>query len=72
MDYMTVAYRGVTIELQPTELRDGGWMADFTLYEENGSATDATGYKGKNVYASGEEAKLAAFNSAREIIDERY
>jgi hypothetical protein len=67
----TVAYRGVTIAPQPTKLRDGGWMADFTLFEENGSTTDSTSYLGTNVYATREEAELAAFNSAREIIDGR-
>ena len=72
MDDMIIAYKGVTIKLQPTKLRDGGWMADFTLYEENESAINLTPYHGKNVYASRGEAKLAAFNSAREIIDERH
>lgn len=70
MEDVIAVYKGVTIQLQPRELLDGGWMADFTLNEERGSETNATPYFGNNAYPSREEAKHAALDSAWEIIDQ--
>jgi hypothetical protein len=31
MDERDIVYKGIGIKLRPTELRQGGWTADFTL-----------------------------------------
>ena len=72
MDDVIAAYQGVSIVLQPREIKGGGWMADFTLIEERGSETDAPPYYGKNAYSTREDAKRAGLDSARRIIDETW
>ena len=72
MDDVLAAYKGIRIRLQPTQLHDGTWKADFTLDEEHGSSTESVPYYGKNAYASRDEAKRAALDSARRIIDTKY
>jgi|CZKS01.1.fsa_nt_gi hypothetical protein len=66
MDNVIAVSEGATVLLQPRQLRAGGWMADFTLIEEH--TFEMVPYYGKNVYATREGAKRAAFKSARRII----
>jgi len=67
-----VFYKGIRITPQPRQLQGGGWVADFTLFVERGSATDTKSYDGKNVYPTREDAELAALDSARRVIEEEY
>jgi hypothetical protein len=66
---MDAAHRGVRINLQPRELHAGGWTADFTLNEDNGSIINSTPYYGKNIYPTREEARLVGLHSACRVID---
>jgi hypothetical protein len=68
MDEPFASYRGVRIQLQPRELRTGGWTADFILYKR-GSTTDGVPYKGEGVYPTREKAKSEAYEHAHKIID---
>jgi hypothetical protein len=63
-------YEGIGIQIQPQELRVGGWKADFTLIDDRGSATKTAKYDGSEVYPTREDAKRAALQSAGSIIDE--
>ena len=63
-------YEGIGIQLQPQELRAGGWKADFTLIDDRGSATTTVKYDGREVYPTREDAEGAGLDSARRIIDE--
>lgn len=68
-DAILASYKGISIELRPVELQQGGWKADFTLFENIGSETRSTLYDGTVTYPSRETAKLAALDSAWTIID---
>jgi hypothetical protein len=72
MDDAIAVYEGVRIQLQPRELREGGWKADFTLIEERGPEIGETPFYGEITYRTRDDARLAALDSARRIINERY
>jgi hypothetical protein len=60
--------KGIGIQLQPQELRSGGWKAHFTLIDDSGSATKTTNYDGQEDYSTREDAERAALDSARESL----
>jgi|CZKS01.1.fsa_nt_gi hypothetical protein len=65
-------YNGTGIWLAPKELLAGGWKADFTLIDDRGGEIRTTLYWGSEVYATRDEAKRAALDSARRIVSENY
>jgi hypothetical protein len=71
-DQVIASYKGIKIRVHPTELRDGGWNADFTLQEDIGSTMTETPYYGQRAYPTRELAKQAALESARRVIDEKH
>lgn len=66
-----ITYKGIRIYLQPRELAEGGWTANFTLSEERGSQTTDTTFHGELTYETKELAERAAMGMARRKIDER-
>jgi hypothetical protein len=68
-DDVVASYNGVRILVQPTQLADGGWKANFTLLRLRGSETDAIPYYGERAYPTRQIAKQESLNAARLEID---
>jgi hypothetical protein len=66
---VVVAYKGVRILVQPTQLADRGWKANFTLLRRRGGETDAIPYYGERAYPTRQIAKQESLDAARAEID---
>jgi len=64
-------YKGVQIQVQPRDLGNGEWRADFTLFDEQGSFVDTPHYELPGKYSNREEAVQAALEAAWQMIDSR-
>ena len=58
-------YSGYNIRVQPTELKEGGWIANFTLIRDEGPETVVTPYYGTRAFPSRDVAKREAFDAAK-------
>lgn len=65
-----VTYEGEIVRLQPRQLREGGWKADFTVIYCTSGFPYSIEYFGQNTYLTRSTAAFAALRSACEIIDE--
>ena len=65
-------YKGYVIEARSHELRDGGFSAEFSIEEHDGTGVTETQFYLPDTFPSQESAIAAATQAGRQKIDEGF
>jgi hypothetical protein len=65
-------YKGYVIEVQATELRDGGFSVEFYIEEDESSGVTVTQFYVPSTFPTREAAIEAAVGTGRQKIDEGF